>query len=216
MDTSRICRRALGDAYGLLKRELASPAGRSFAVGKSTFAARPGQLPGGVFQRQVDLSRYAILVSMPCRRFLSVASANPLDTAACTPWLNLPVLHIASDDERRHFKVEFASGTASVLRHKEDNGAEAPLPVVLLVENNLEPLSAGEFDERLLAKIDRGLVSRGYSGTGGGFVQGRVFDVVVTPLAVYRGGEQVLSAIIQEDMGEPSMGGSATRPHGLH
>jgi hypothetical protein len=178
----------LTETYDLLLRSYVGPAKR-FQLAGSTFEATPArfsQLNAPGFDER-DALEFSILASMRVGRFTSLANINPFESAKASSVLNFPILYLFTDDESQTFNIAGVGGERDAMRFKADNGADAVLPVALIVEHNHHLVRAADFNGALFSKLNRGLSAHG--NKPGLFVYGKSFQAVRTPNNLF--GEQV-------------------------
>jgi hypothetical protein len=174
----------LNEAFDLLLRSHVGGR-KAFQLGNSTFEATPARFtqlnaPGYDERNTIE---FAVLASVRAGRFTSLANINPFETPKAAPCLKLPIFYLYTDDERRTFTIAGVGGEKDVMRFKADNGSEALLPVVLVVEHNQQLVRAADFSEDLFSKLNRGLAAHGEKD--GLFVEGKSFEAVRTPNSLF-------------------------------
>jgi hypothetical protein len=105
-------------------------------------------------------AEFGLVAEIRAGRFVSLAKPNPFEEPSLAEKLLLPVIYLVTDDERRGFSVDAVGGVCAALRFKEENGSDAPLPVVLFIENNQQLVRGCEVDDKLLEKLDYGIFAR--------------------------------------------------------
>lgn len=131
--------------------------------------------PRGVSQA-IDAAVYGLVAEMSSSRFLSLANGGHFEEPTWSRTLSLPTIHLFTDDERTSVSVDQVGGVRDVLRFREENGIELPVPVVVFIENNQQAVPGKDVGEALLRKIERGIFPRNCHGRAGTFVQGRSFS----------------------------------------
>lgn len=175
----------ISDIYDAFTRGSVSHDKQTFVVGTSTFSTIAARFLGIDHPNRTapfaDVMEFALIAEMSSRRFLSLATVNPFDSARNFGFLHTPTMYLFTDDDRRTCSVEAVGGIEDALRHRNANGSDAPLPVVLFIENNQELVRAADVDEALIAKINTGTFARFGSGDPKKYVAGASFPQIASP-----------------------------------